>query len=187
MNELIKDELIKDEEILWYGQPNSKVLFSVADIFLIPFSLLWGGFAMFWEITAITHRAPLLFCLFGIPFVFVGIYIIFGRFIYKSVRKKNTYYAVTNQRILIINKLINKSLQAEFIQHIPCIDKSVRSSGIGTIKFGNSPLFIGMYGNSGMEFFGSRYRKDVPAFYDIEDTEKVYRLVNELRKGEMKQ
>jgi hypothetical protein len=127
---------------------------------------------------------PFFFRLFGIPFVIIGLYFIFGRFIYKGIKKKHTYYAVTNQRVLILTSLSNKNVQAEFIKQIPCINKSVRSDGKGTIKFGNSLFFKGMYGNSGMDFFGSSYGKDVPIFYDIEEIERVYRLVNELRHGQ---
>lgn len=181
MIELFKDELLKDEEVLWCGQPDSSVIFSGSDIFLVPFSILWGGFAMFWEVSAITMSTPFFFCLFGIPFVIIGLYFIFGRFIYKGIKKKHTYYAVTNQRILILTNLSKKNLEAKFITQIPCINKSVRSDGKGTIKFGDSIFFRGMYGNTGMDLFGSIYGKDVPTFYDIKEIDKVYKLVNELR------
>jgi len=39
-----------------------------------------------------------------------------------------------------------------------------------------------MYGNSGMDFFGTAYGQDVPVFYDIKDANKVYNIVNDLRK-----
>ena len=180
MNEVFNNELLKNEEILWSGQPESAI-FSTSDIFLIPFSLMWGGFSIFWEISAITMGAPFFFSLFGIPFVIMGLYFIFGRFVFKNIKKKHTYYAITNQRILIFSNLRSSNLQAEFIRQLPCINKSVKSNGIGTIKFGNSPHFVGMYGNSGMEILGNRYIKDVPVFYDIQDVEKVYKLVNEIR------
>src|SRR4029077_18044987 len=45
----IQPELLSGESILWAGQPNSSVVFHKEDLFLLPFSLLWGGFAIFWE------------------------------------------------------------------------------------------------------------------------------------------
>jgi len=184
--ELFRDDLIKDEQILWHGQPETKVIFSRADVFLVPFSLLWVGFVIFWELDALGFvwgsAAPLFFALFGVPLVVIGLYFMFGRFIFKMRKKRNTYYAVTNKRVLILTKKrSSKTFQAEYISSIPSVNKSIRSDGIGTITFGN-PSFMGsMYGNTGMDFFASFFGKDVPTFHDIKDAEQVYRVVNDLR------
>lgn len=117
---------------------------------------------------------------FAFAFALLGLYFIFGRFFYKILKKKNTYYAVTTGRVLVLNTLLARSLRAAFIDTIPTIHKSVRF-GKGTITFGNRNIWVSWYENTGMDFFAWGHGQDIPTFYDIKDTEKVYRLVNELR------
>src|SRR5207248_9093079 len=49
IKEQFRDELLRDEQVLWVGQPDPRVLFVGADILLIPFSIMFCGFALFWE------------------------------------------------------------------------------------------------------------------------------------------
>lgn len=75
---VIERELSSEERLVWSGQPRGGIRLRALDVFLIPFSLLWRGFAIFWEITAITmiSKAPgpvaVIFRLFGIPFVLLS-------------------------------------------------------------------------------------------------------------------
>lgn len=191
LNENFRDELLTDERIVWAGQPDPKVLFSRADLFLIPFGLLWCGFVVFWELSVLGFvwgpGAPIFMALFGIPFICIGIYFVFGRFIYKMYKKRRTFYALTNKRtIILIKKRFDKTIQAEYLNAIPSINKSVRSNGIGTVSFGNIPFMNSMYGNTGMDFFTRYYGQDVPIFYDIKDAEQVYKMANDLKNQEQK-
>jgi hypothetical protein len=45
----VQPELLSGESIVWAGQPNTRVIFHKQDLYMVPFSLLWGGFAIFWE------------------------------------------------------------------------------------------------------------------------------------------
>jgi len=190
MKSIFQEELLKDEEILWMGQPNPNINFTSMDWFLIPFSIMWGGFAIFWELSALgmlfvnssnETNIPIVFPLFGIPFVIMGLYFIFGRFIYKKWKKRRTYYAITNKRVLIITNTNNKKIMAEFIDNIPAINYSQKSNGIGNIRFGNFNFMTDMYENTGMDFFSGFSGKSSPAFFDIDNVKEVYTLVNEVR------
>lgn len=180
MDYIFKNDLLEGEEILWSGQPENKI-FSSSDMFLIPFSLFWGGFAILWETIAIVSGAPIFFCIFGIPFVLVGFYLMFGRFITKMIKNKHTYYAVTNKRVMIYIEMRNRQMHTQFINEIPSISKSVNKMGVGTIRFGCNDFNGGNYDNTGMYMRNGRYATEITAFYDIFDVEKVYKLVNEIK------
>lgn len=51
--EAFQSELLANESLLWTGQPERRVIFHKEDILAIPFSLMWGGFAIFWEMAAL--------------------------------------------------------------------------------------------------------------------------------------
>jgi hypothetical protein len=174
----IQQHLQLGEKILWSGQPDPSRLLARSDAFLIPFSLMWGGFAIVWEAGVLGYGAPIFFGLWGIPFVVVGQYIIWGRFVYKRWDRRRTAYALTSQRVLILR---GRSLQSVFLTQLPAITQSMRADGSGSLEFGVSSSPYGHWGNSGMEFFTRGH--SVPAFYDIPDVAKVYGLIDKGRSG----
>jgi hypothetical protein len=188
-----QSELLGGEHLLWTGQPDPRVIFERVDIFLVPFSLLWGGFALVWEAGVLGsgvfgegHRsaAPWFFALWGIPFVVIGLYFIAGRFFYKAWRKRRTYYALTNKRALILIESRGRMLRACFLSAVPTINKSVRPSGVGTITFGNAS-WASMYDNTGMDFFGTMGALGADStvrFNDVRDADRVYGLAMAARK-----
>ena len=93
-----------DEKVLWVGRPDPAKHFGKADWFAVPFSLLWGGFALFWEASVIASGGG-FFVLWGLPFVGIGLYMMFGRFFYKARQKRRTWYDVTNERVIKLERL----------------------------------------------------------------------------------
>jgi uncharacterized membrane protein len=179
----VERHLSSGERIEWVGRPDTAKHFTRGDVFLVPFSIMWGGFSIFWEASAIAGGAGPFFALWGIPFVVIGLYFIFGRFIYKARRKRRTIYAVTNRRVMtIVRGRHDESVDATYLRSVPNISTSAVSNGRGSIEFGLSSPMTGWYGNSGMEFFArGQMASSGVSFYDIEDPRGVADLVERLR------
>jgi hypothetical protein len=183
--ERIRGHLLDGERLLWVGQPDPRKHFTRADRFLIPFSILWGGFALSWESVALFAisdkggHAPISFPVIGFIFSVLGLYFMVGRFFYKAYTKKRTTYAITDRRILVLTG--PNSLDAMFLGSIPSVNQpSVSDDGIGTVAFGRGSGASAIYANTGMEFLGRTNGTAPLAFYDIHDTATVADLVMKL-------
>jgi hypothetical protein len=162
------------ERLLWMGQPMGGLRFTASDLLLVPFSLLWGGFALFWELTVLRSNAPLLFRLWGIPFVAVGLYLIAGRFFHDAWRRSRTLYAVTDQRAIILDAGIHRRLRSLALRSLPEISITDERAGRGTITFGSPTLPFGWLGRSGWPGTG---QMAAPAFESIENARSVHELI----------
>jgi len=111
-----------------------------SDALMIPFSLFWAGFAFFWEWSVIQSGAPLLFRLWGIPFVAIGVYIVVGRFFVDSWQRSRTHYAVTNERILIVDGIRKITVRYAQLSGLADMSLTEHSNGTGTITFGSSSV-----------------------------------------------
>src|SRR5262245_56900012 len=144
----IDKELRANERVFWRGKPATGIRLRGSDAYLIPFSLLWGGFAIFWEASVLTipkdQPVGFVFPLFGIPFVLVGLYFIFGRFIFDARSRAKTEYAVTNQRVIIKSGLFSRKIKSLNLNSMPEISFTEKSNGSGTITFGESTSPWGM-------------------------------------------
>jgi hypothetical protein len=130
----IAQHLAPGEAVLWTGRPGRR-LFDMSDWFMLPFSLLWGGFAFFWETTVILGHAPLVMVLFGLPFVAIGLYLIFGRFVQRAWANSRTWYALTDQRALIVYGSRGQQVRSVQLDRVPETTVSRYGDGSGTLVF----------------------------------------------------
>jgi hypothetical protein len=133
--------LLKDERILWSGKPAQGFLLTGRDWFLIPFSLLWAGFAVFWESSVIAAQGPLFMKLFGAPFVLLGLYFTLGRFLLDARLREGTEYVLTNKRLLIHRSAPFLKFTALSLDRLPEASLSEGADGRGTIRFGEALAF----------------------------------------------
>jgi hypothetical protein len=181
----VQPELASGESVVWAGQPRPSVIFHKEDIYLIPFSLLWGGFAIFWEagvsgIWGSQGSGRWLFgTLWGIPFVLIGQYLIWGRFFYAAWLKRRTHYVVTNRPVIVVQNGWKRQMASAYIDSLPTLIKEGGSRGVGILRF-VQPRTV-WSNNRGWGPWNGLSIGDVPTFVDIEDVDTVYRLVSDLR------
>ena len=176
-------DLVPEEFIEWSGQPNASVIFHKEDWGFIPFTLLWGGFAIFALLCALgfveafnSDKGPLFqfFDIIGCAFLaLVGQYVIWGRFFYVYWRKKRTWYALTNRRALIVvdGFFRRRSSSAWFIDLL-LIDKRMERNGIGFVSFGGRA--------TGELRWGTNNPPRPPTFDDVDNADAVYRAAIQL-------
>lgn len=164
------------EEVRWVGRPDPRKMFARGDVFLVPFSLVWCGFAVFWTIGATVQGGlgwfPLLW---GSMFVLIGLYFVVGRFVVKARRKAGRAYVLTDRRAIVL-KPSGEETQA--LAQASISTHRDRDGSHAQVRFTSSGFASGIYENSGMEIFsvwGTPF-----AFYDVADADGLLAAVRDL-------
>ena len=180
------------EQLLWCGRPDPRLWFTAADLYLIPFSVMWCGFAIFWELGASRGGGP-FFTLWGVPFIAIGLYMVVGRFFYKHYRKKQTVYGITTQRALV-------AAGARSLADAPWPNQTVtvrraRDGTHASVILENTGMIArglgwpsrgrGFPGNTGLEYFPGRRTSPPVAFYDVADAAAMLAALDQARGGSM--
>lgn len=164
-----KRYLTGDEYVLWQGRPEKGMVFSFSDVITTLFSVVWLAFSVFWEYTVIKNSPSVVMVLWGIPFVAVGIYLLFGRFIQRIIADKNTYYVVTNKRIIIKQGRRIKFFDGD---DLPPMNITIHKNGNGTISFSEV-------------FYSGRYRSvRYIALKNLADVTQAQEAINAMSSGD---
>ena len=144
LESILRRELLPGERLLWSGrsQPDKmKAAFAIW-FFAIP----WTAFALFWEAMAFmpwmanTHTPPgiqwsfgIVFPLFGLPFIAVGLGMLWMPF---AARRKaaRTIYGLTDRRLLRVSAGKQRESASVMIGQMGPIDVSADAQGCGTLR-----------------------------------------------------
>ncbi|WP_418667762.1 hypothetical protein [Allofournierella sp.] len=131
-SDLLERQLGPGETVIWRGKPQK--LHPAGGAFGRLFGWVWLGFACFWELIALTVLlrtgiVGLLFPLFGIPFVLIGLKLVFPNLLGKR-RLAGTVYAVTNRRVLVVTE---SRVTAWPVSSIEGVEKRYYSDGTGDL------------------------------------------------------
>jgi hypothetical protein len=162
----------RGERQLWAGVPRQGIMLRPADSFAIPFSVLWGGFAVFWVVSVLRSGARFLW-VFGLPFVGVGFYVTVWRFVADAQRRARTSYFVTSSRIVLIRGARTPVTTSLLLTTLSNVTMTERPDGTGTINFGMMDPRLAMYAN--MSFPGM---PQLTSFESIPDVRTVYGIIH---------
>ena len=163
--------LLKGEKIVWWGQPAQGLLFTSKDWFMVPFSLMFAGFAVFWESSVMAApNSPTFMRLWGVPFLLVGLYLVVGRFLVDAWARRGITYAVTDKRILILRSGPFARFTAMTFDQLPSVNLIERGAGRGTIRFGQDQP---AWSNNSYAGWSPAF-DPTPQFIAIEDARSVF-------------
>jgi hypothetical protein len=173
--EEIRGAIAAGEHALWWGRPRQGVFLRSSDVFTIPFSLVWCGFAIFWETgVASSGNAPGFFVFWGILFVAIGIYMVIGRFFAEALQRSKTYYALTTDRVLIVSGVFSRTIKSLSLTTLSDITLTEGRSGKGSITFGPQSPFVSAFGGAS-SWPGAQQQS--PRFDLIDDATSVYEMM----------
>ena len=162
--------LEQGEKILWQGRPGIKLRIMPFQIAAIVFGLFFSGFALFWMIMA--SRAGGVFWMFGLLHFAVGIGVGIGPVYLSMVRRKNTWYTLTDRRAFIATDM-------------PIVGRRIKSYPITshmTLDFQQSTPPNIFFAHEFKQGKNSSYRIDI-GFEGIDDGKKVLALMRNIQKA----
>ncbi len=188
---LIQQELSSGEQLLWSGKPKQGLILRSSDAGMIPFSIFWCGFAIFWEYMAVAHtgknvpKEVMIFPLFGIPFVLIGLYLVFGRFFVDMNQRTKTTYAVTSERVMILTSglFVGNNTKSLSLRTMTDISLSEKNNGSGTITFGSTNAAFSLFNTPGRIWPG---KMQGPMFEMIDNAKSVYETILKAQKDAQK-
>ncbi len=138
----IDSELEPRESIQWIGQPQPNVSpLIVSCLGVSLFAIPWTAFSIFWIYGALGHKIPdlregfqphYLFALSGVPFVLVGLGMLFSPFwIWRTAFEK--VYIITNKRAIAFEGANTTTIRSFEPQQLAKIYRRENNDGTGDV------------------------------------------------------
>lgn len=140
LRQLVERELNADETTAWVGRPRP-IRMAIKALPMALFAIPFTGFAVYWMYSASGFKMPnggnggvSFFSLFGVPFVIVGVGLLFSP-LWKMRVAKRTVYAVTNKRAIVFEGGWGTSVRSFGPDQLQNMNRKQRSDGSGDIVF----------------------------------------------------
>ncbi|WP_281840265.1 aspartate carbamoyltransferase catalytic subunit [Sinisalibacter aestuarii] len=160
------------ERILWQGRPDQAFHLRLSQIPMTLFGLFFAGFALFWMVMA--ARRGGIFWMFGLIHFTAGLAIIFNATYWGTMKRRHTWYTLTDRRAFIATDLPVKGRSLASYAITPETRLTWREEIPGTVYFAREDR----RGNKGRS-----YSVDI-GFERIDDSGKVYGLMRKVQRSQ---
>ncbi|MFG1345683.1 hypothetical protein V5F59_12380 [Xanthobacter autotrophicus DSM 431] len=169
MQQKLAGRLLPGERLLWAGRPRRGLMFVGSDVPVTLFFLAWTGIPLAGVVSEGLGKGHWAFSIFALPFLAVGFYMLFLRYLHDAWLRARTFYAVTDRRLLIWREgpwSSFRSYDRAGLNEMELLENGAR----GTIRFGRTAI-------------GGRHQvsDSRPAFLGIEDARGVFDLLQRTR------
>lgn len=183
--DVARRKLAAGEEVLWVGQPHRGFLLRPMDAFLEPMAILWSVVVFYVTILSFSMPATrgldnVVFDFIGAAWCCLGIYTAVGRFFVDRARRRQTWYAVTSFRALIVQAWPRARVRTFELEGLSDVRLDEGFDDVGTIRLasGNALLFLLM---GGVESWPWAASVAPPSFEKIHNARQVYNLLCHVR------
>lgn len=184
-----QDILADGETILWQGQPDGRLDFSGFWSVQTVFAGFFTAFAMFWMAMSFSMTSlmddgvgqvvNIIFPLFGLPFLGVGLYMLVGRFWADAQQRRSTHYTLTTHAAYIgVDAGAKRSLD----RHAIGVDTrlTLMDGTTGTVWFAPARATAQVTRNS-LRVTEAKQRAQKIGFERISDPRAVYAMMRDMR------
>lgn len=181
--EIVNAQLVPGEQLLWAGRPKQGFALRGWDILHVPFAVLLAVVGTTFTIVELREPSEPGAIVFALLAALAGFYGAFLRFFVDRWQRSQTFYAVTDQRAIILTKEGRSYVHSVNLKTLKDVTYSRRSDGTGTIEF-ERPSYWTIQGRYDMGRGASLPFLEpmlTPAFEMIVDAREVRDLILQAR------
>lgn len=152
--QIIQAELGRDEKLIWADAPISLKSHAYSSIPLALFGIPFFAFSVFWTKMAVSMGGgqglggfDMIFPMFGIPFMLVGLGMLLSP-LWKMYKAKRITYALTDKRMIIRQAFPRIEIQSWPLSGIKNLSRNGPAKGPGDVIFAE----IQKTGNKGRQY-----------------------------------
>lgn len=175
--EEFKDELLEDEKLIWTGKPKSGLRLNFSDFWFIPLCLFAISFMIYLLLEKEEISTPFFLDYIVVPIIGAFTFMLIRRLIGEMLfMRKNTYYAVTNKRVIIKSGMFSKETSSINYESFDSVTFWENGKGYGYVKVYAKDFSRIMTPNNPVNRMGRFLR-----FQYLDNIKILYKLIEEQR------